>query len=97
MNRFSDSPGSVWVITGRHRHVQATLEDVTTESEEKYDNLSQAYGELKLAWDNRGAREVDVERINQLTKMIQERDDQIQGFERKYSELRNVSARTSLW
>lgn len=75
--------------------MQATLEDVRTESEEKYENLCQAYGELKLAWDNRGAREVDVERINQLTQMINERDEQIQGFEKKYSELRNVRAETA--
>lgn len=71
-------------------HVQATLEDVRTEAEERYENLSQAYGELKLAWDNRGAREQDVEKINQLTQMIHEKDEQIQGFEKKYNDLRNV-------
>ena len=70
--------------------LQATLEDVRTEAEERYENLSQAYGELKLAWDNRGARDVDVERINQLTRMVSDRDEQIQGFENKYNELRNV-------
>lgn len=72
--------------------MQATLDEVRTESEERYDNLSQAYGELKLAWDNRGAREVDVEQINQLKQMVNERDEQISGFEKKYSELRNVCA-----
>lgn len=77
----------------RNGSLQATLEDVRTESEEKYDNLSQAYGELKIAWDNRGAREADVERIDQLTQMVNDRDEQISGFERKYSELRNVCAR----
>jgi hypothetical protein len=78
-------------ITGKLA-VQAALDDVRTEAEDKYDNLAQAYGELKLAWDNRGAREVDVQRINKLTQMIHERDEQIQGFEKKYSDLRNVRA-----
>jgi hypothetical protein len=70
--------------------MQATLDDVRTESEQRYENLAQAYGELKLAWDNRGAREQDVAQINKLAQMIKEKDDQIQGFERKYNELRNV-------
>jgi hypothetical protein len=72
--------------------VQAALDDVRTESEEKYDNLAQAYGELKLAWDNRGAREVDIQQINKLSQMIHERDEKIQGFEKKYQDLRNVCA-----
>lgn len=70
--------------------MQATLEDVTTEHDEKYENLSQAYGELKLAWDNRGARQEDLDRINNLQQMIDDRDEQIQGFSKKYNELRNV-------
>jgi hypothetical protein len=69
-----------------------SLENIQAEAEERYENLSLAYGELKLAWDNRGAREVDVEQINQLAQMLRDRDEQLQGFEQRYNELRNVCA-----
>lgn len=70
--------------------MQATLEDVRAEAEEKYDSLAQAYGELRAQWDTRGPREEDVEKIRMLMSSLEDRDSKIAAFEHRYNELHNV-------
>eukprot|EP00892_Ulva_mutabilis_P012739 jgi/Ulvmu1/9838/UM056_0079.1 len=69
--------------------LQATLEDVRAEAEEKYDSLAQAYTELSAQWETRGPREEDVERIRMLMATLEDRDAQIAAFEERYNELHN--------
>lgn len=81
---------ALWNRNQNPSALQATLEDVRTGAEEKYDSLAQAYGELRAQWETRGPREEDVEQIRTLIRTLEDRDAKIAAFEQRYNELHNV-------
>lgn len=70
--------------------LQREMEQATEAAEQKYDDLAQAYGELKEAWETRGPRDEDVAIINDLERGIQDRDQRLETVEERIHELGKV-------
>jgi DNA repair exonuclease SbcCD ATPase subunit len=75
--------------------MQAQADEVKAEAAEQFENLSQAYGELKHAWENRGPREQDMAEMARLQTMLDEQHAQLATAEQRYVMLRNVCPRSS--
>lgn len=72
--------------------MQTQADEAAAAAAQRWDNLSQAYGELKHAWDTRGPREQDVATMQHLEGLVAQRDAQLGTVEQRFHALRNVRA-----
>ena len=66
------------------------MSESRAQAAETYEDLAQAYGELKIAWNSRGPRDEDVARMDELQGILNDRDARLASVEARMNDLKKV-------
>ena len=81
---------SVFATSSGLQGLQIEMSESRAQAAETYEDLAQAYGELKIAWNSRGPRDEDVARMDELQGILNDRDARLASVEARMNDLKKV-------